>query len=169
MEFTIEIAQDDDAWNSYKEITPTLFRGALNKVIKNYPNLAKIKNIELSILLTNDKRIKNLNQEFRNENKATNVLSFPDIDIDFRRILEFKPNLDYMYLGDIAFAFETMLAEAKEKSIPFLNHFKHLLVHSILHLLGYDHENDEETEIMQNIEIEILAKLSVPSPYLINN
>lgn len=166
MKFTIEIAQDNDEWDSYKEINPKLFEEILEEVLKNYPNFSKVQNIELSILLTNDKRIKKLNQEFRNENSATNVLSFPDLDIDFSQILEFKPDLDYLYLGDIAFAFETISEEVKKKNIPFLNHFKHLLVHSTLHLLGYDHMNDTEAEIMQDIEVKILKKLSIPSPYL---
>lgn len=166
MKFTIEIAQDNDDWDLYDEINPQLFEQILNKVIETYPNFSKVKDIELSILLSNDNRIKKLNQEFRNESSTTNVLSFPDIDIDFRQILEFEPNLDYMYLGDIAFAFETIAKEAQERTISFLSHFKHLLVHSILHLLGYDHKDDIETEIMQNIEIKILQKLSVPSPYL---
>lgn len=166
MKFTIEIAQDNDEWDSYKEINPKLFEEILEEVLKNYPNFSKVQNIELSILLTNDKRIKKLNQEFRNENSATNVLSFPDLDIDFSQILEFKPDLDYIYPGDIAFAFETISEEVKKKNIPFLNHFKHLLVHSTLHLLGYDHMNDTEAEIMQDIEVKILKKLSIPSPYL---
>jgi probable rRNA maturation factor len=166
MKFTIEIAQDNSDWNLYSEIKPTLFKQILSKIIKNYENFSKIKNIELSILLTNDNRMQQLNQEFRNKNSATNVLSFPDVDINFRRILEFEPNLDYMYLGDIAFSFETIFKEAKEKNLIFLDHFKHLLLHSILHLLGYDHNNDEETEIMQNIEINILQQLSIKSPYL---
>jgi len=166
MKFTIEIAQDNDEWDSYKEVNPKLFEEILEEVLKNYPNFSEVQNIELSILLTNDKRIKKLNQEFRNENSATNVLSFPDLDIDFSQILEFKPDLDYIYLGDIAFAFETISEEVKKKNIPFLNHFKHLLVHSTLHLLGYDHMNDTEAEIMQDIEVKILKKLSIPSPYL---
>ena len=166
MKFTIEIAQDNDEWDSYKEINPKLFEEILEEVLTNYPNFNKVQNIELSILLTNDKRIKKLNQEFRNENSATNVLSFPDLDIDFSQILEFKPDLDYIYLGDIAFAFETISEEVKKKNIPFLNHLKHLLVHSTLHLLGYDHMNDTEAEIMQDIEVKILKKLSIPSPYL---
>ena len=160
MKFTIEIAQDNDEWDSYKEINPKVFEEILEEVLKNYPNFSKVQNIELSILLTNDKRIKKLNQEFRNENSATNVLSFPDLDIDFSQILEFKPDLDYIYLGDIAFAFETISEEVKKKNIPFLNHFKHLLVHSTLHLLGYDHMNDTEAEIMQDIEVKNLKKLS---------
>lgn len=165
MKFTIEIAQDNDNWDLYNEINTKLVEQILSEVIEKYPNLSAVSNIELSVLLTGNKRIKHLNQEFRNENNATNVLSFPDLEIDFRHILEFKPDLDYIYLGDVAFAFEIIDEEAKEKKISFLHHFKHLLVHSILHLLGYDHQTDEETEIMQNVEINVLEKFSVPSPY----
>lgn len=166
MKFTIEIAQDHDEWDLYKEITPKLFEEVLEEILKNYPNFSQIQNIELSILLTNDQRIKKLNQEFRNENSATNVLSFPDLDIHFNQILEFKPDQDYIYLGDIAFSFETISNEVQTKNIVFLNHFRHLLVHSTLHLLGYDHIKDKEAEIMQDIEVKILKKLSIPSPYL---
>jgi len=165
MKFTIEIAQDNENWDLYNEINTKLFEEILGKVIERYPNFSTVANMELSVLLTGNKRIKYLNQEFRNEDHPTNVLSFPDLEIDFRRILEFKADSDYIYLGDVAFAFETIFDEAKEKNIPFLNHFKHLLVHSVLHLLGYDHQNDEDAEIMQNVEIKILENFSIPSPY----
>lgn len=165
MKYTIEIAKDNDDWDSHEEINNDLFTLFLDKIIERYPNFASANNLELSILLTNDNRIKELNKQFRGENKATNVLSFPDMEIDFRQILEFKPDLDYMYIGDIAFAFETIAAQAREKNITFLQHFKHLLVHSILHLLGFDHQNDEEAKIMENIEVEILKQFSIASPY----
>jgi len=165
MKYTIEIAKDNDDWDSHEEINNDLFTLFLDKIIERYPNFAAANNLELSILLTNDKRIKELNKQFRGENKATNVLSFPDMEIDFRQILEFKPDLDYMYIGDIAFAFETIEAQARENNITFLQHFKHLLVHSILHLLGFDHQNDEEAKIMENIEVEILKQFSIASPY----
>lgn len=169
MKFTIEIAQDCKDWDLYKEINTDLFASVLEEVIKRYPNLRIIRNMELSVLLTNNNRIRKLNHEFRNEDSATNVLSFPDVEIDFRQILEFKPDSDYMYLGDIAFAFETMNNEAIERNIPFLNHFRHLLVHSILHLLGYDHNTNEEARIMQNIEVDVLKAFEIPSPYLRTN
>ena len=82
-------------------------------------------------------------------------------------MLEFKPDLDYIYLGDIAFAFETISEEVKKKNIPFLNHFKHLLVHSTLHLLGYDHETTKEADIMESLEEKILESFNIASPYKI--
>ena len=79
MKFTIEIAQDNTEWDLYSEINPKFFKQILKETIKNYKNLSEVKNLELSILLTNNSRIKKLNQEFRNKNSATNVLSFSDI------------------------------------------------------------------------------------------
>ncbi|KAJ6645140.1 Endoribonuclease YbeY [Pseudolycoriella hygida] len=94
----------------------------------------------------------NLNSQFCGKGKATNVLSFPDIELDFRHLLEFTPNLDYMYLGDIAFGYEIIQSEAISQNKSFRDHFMHLLVHSILHLLGFDHQDDEEAIIMENLE-----------------
>ena len=165
MKFTIEIAQDNTEWDLYSEINPKLFKQILKETIKNYKNLSEVKNLELSILLTNNSRIKKLNQEFRNKNSATNVLSFPDVDIDFRQILEFEPNLDYMYLGDIAFGYEVIALEAKNKLISFQDHFKHLVIHAILHLIGYDHIKDKDAQAMESLEIQILEGIGIKSPY----
>lgn len=166
MKFTIEIAQDIQDWKTHKEINTKLFTQVIKKILGKYPNLNAIKNVELSILLTNDAKIKELNKEFRNKNATTNVLSFPDLEIDYRKIHQFQPDdLAYLYLGDIAFSLDTITKEAEEKNIEFLQHFKHLLVHSILHLLGFDHQNDEEAEIMETLEVEFLKEFDIKSPY----
>ncbi len=157
MKFIIEIAQDSPSWDRFNQINEKLCNKYLELIIKKYPNIQQINQIELSILLTNDIKIKELNKEFRKKNKATNVLSFPDLELDFRTIDQFiPPNLNHLYLGDIAFSFDTINKEAKEQNIEFIAHFCHLLVHSILHLLGYDHQNDKEAEIMENLEMIIL-------------
>jgi probable rRNA maturation factor len=70
-----------------------------------------------------------------------------------------------MYLGDIAFSYQVIKEEALLKSIDFQDYFKHLLIHAILHLIGYNHENDEEAQIMETIEIEILDSFGIESPY----
>lgn len=165
MKIIVEIAQDSENWNAHSEINTELFSEVLTRVLLRYPNFAKINSVELSVLLTDDRRIQSLNLEFRNEDKPTNVLSFPDAEIDSANILELQTDDDYMYLGDIAFAHSTIAMEAKEKGIPFLHHFKHLLIHSILHLLGYNHIVEDEAEKMQNIEIELLEEYAIPSPY----
>jgi probable rRNA maturation factor len=165
MKIDVEIAIEYSKWDDFPEFSPEYFAKTASSVLSRYQNLTKIPEFELSVLLTEDKKMAELNNQFRNKNKATNVLSFPDIEINWRRILEFKTNSEYIYLGDIAFGYETIEKEAEEKSISFQDHFRHLLVHSILHLIGYDHIDDEDAEAMENIEVEILDGFGINSPY----
>ena len=113
---------------------------------------------ELSIVLTNDHEIKKLNTDWRNINRATNVLSFPAFEIAVGE-------MPGPMLGDIVLAIETIEREARDSSISFLDHLNHLIIHGLLHLLGYDHENDIEAEQMEALEIEILAQLGIKNPY----
>ena len=165
MNIKIEIATESDDWNSRKEINKQIISDITKNIINRYKNLKTIREIELSILLTDDKKMLSLNSEFRGVGKPTNVLSFPDLEINWRHLLEFRPDADYMYLGDVAFGYETVKKEAEEKQINFEDHFKHLLIHGILHLIGYDHIEDEEAEIMEGLEIEILSDYNIKSPY----
>lgn len=106
---------------------------------------------EVSIVLSDDDFIQSLNKQWRGKDKPTNVLSFP----------QDEPQL----LGDVIVAFGTVKREAEEQGKPFESHVRHLIVHGILHLLGHDHENDEEAEEMESLEIEILHALGVKNPY----
>ena len=110
---------------------------------------------ELSVLLTNDDRMAELNENWRGKPGPTNVLSFPG-ELDGP-----GPAL----LGDIAIAFETVWGEARDARISVSNHLSHLVVHGTLHLLGYDHESDPEAEAMERMETEILASLGIADPY----
>lgn len=165
MNIKVEIASELDDWNLLKGINIALISDITKNIINRYKNLKIVKEIELSVLLTSDKKMLSLNSEFRGVEKSTNVLSFQDLEINWRHLLEFKPDADYMYLGDIAFGYETIKKEAKEKQISFEDHFKHLLIHAILHLIGYDHIEDEEAQIMEALEIEILSNYNIKSPY----
>ena len=165
MNIKVEIASELDDWYLFKEINTYLISYITKNIINRYRNLKILKKIELSILLTDDKKMLSLNSEFRGVEKTTNVLSFQDLEINWRHLLEFKPDADYVYLGDIAFGYETIKKEAKKKQISFGDHFKHLLVHAILHLIGYDHIEDEEAQIMEALEIEILGNYNIKSPY----
>ena len=118
----------------------------------------KCGNSELSILMTNDAEMAELNREWRGGRGATNVLSFPG-DLD---------GPGSFLLGDVALALETIVTEAKEAEISVANHLTHLLVHGVLHLLGYDHKTDAEAEKMEALEIKILRSLGVPDPYIAN-
>lgn len=113
---------------------------------------------ELSLLFTDDAHIQVLNREWRGKDKATNVLSFPAFDVAPGDPL---PPM----LGDIALAQETISSEAVLEEKPFEHHVTHLIVHGLLHLLGYDHETDEEAEEMEAIERRTLARLAIPDPY----
>lgn len=106
---------------------------------------------ELSVVFTDNKAIQELNKTFRHYNKPTNVLSFPSEEKE--------------ELGDIILAYETIEKEAFESGISLLHHTLHLIIHGFLHLLGYDHEEEEAAEIMENLEIQILASLNITNPY----
>lgn len=120
------------------------------------------RDVEVNVKLTNNKEIQELNQAYRHKDKPTNVLSFPAMDdADISRLPEGFPIL----LGDIALAYEVIQQEALEQNKVFLHHINHLIVHGLLHLLGYDHEIDSEAEEMEALEIDILSKQSIPNPY----
>jgi len=165
MNIIVEIAQEHKEWDQYSELNPEYFAQIVERVLSRYPNFSGVQEVELSVLLTDNTKIKLLNNEFRGKDKATNVLSFPDIEIDWRRIVEFEVDSEYMYLGDIAFSYQVIKEESSLKSIDFQDYFKHLLIHAILHLIGYDHMHDEEAEVMEAIEIEILNSFGIKSPY----
>ena len=165
MNIIVEIAKELDEWDNYPEIDEHLFSEIASMILSRYQNFSVVKEFELSILLAGNKQMQSLNGKFRKKDKATNVLSFPDVEIDWRKIVEFIPDNDYMYLGDIAFGYEVIALEAKNKLISFQDHFKHLVIHAILHLIGYDHIKDDDAEAMESIEIEILESISIKSPY----
>jgi probable rRNA maturation factor len=112
---------------------------------------------ELSVLLGDDAAIRALNRDWRGKDKATNVLSFPAGAP--------QPAGAPLLLGDVALAYETIAREAGAQGKTLLDHTRHLLVHGVLHLLGHDHEKDDEAERMENLERTILARLGVADPY----
>ena len=130
------------------------------KVLKY--KISKKKIIELSITFTNDKEIQKINKRFRNCDKATNVLSFPMYESEFLNVVQFE---DYLPIGDVILSYDTILKESLEQGKNFENHLVHLIVHSILHLFGFDHIKDAEAEEMENLEVEILGVLGVGNPY----
>lgn len=113
------------------------------------------------IKLDSDAAIQTLNHDFRGQDKPTNVLSFPTDDAD-----AIDPDDHTFYLGDIILATGTLIKEAEEANIPLHHHAIHLIVHGLLHLIGFDHENDEDAALMEALEVKILAKLNINNPYL---
>jgi probable rRNA maturation factor len=122
---------------------------------------ANVGDAELAVMLTDDAGIRTLNQNWRGMDKATNVLSFPALQPTGPRGDDDAPRM----LGDIAIAYETLRREADDERKPLGDHLSHLAVHGFLHLIGYDHENDDDAEAMEALEREILAHLGISDPY----
>ncbi|MEA2830924.1 MAG: putative rRNA maturation factor [Bradyrhizobium sp.] len=116
---------------------------------------------ELAVMLTDDVGIRTLNSNWRGIDKPTNVLSFPALQPTGPSGPDDAPRM----LGDIAIAYETTRKEADDEQKPFDHHLSHLAVHGFLHLLGYDHEKDDDAEAMETLEQQILAQLGIPDPY----
>ena len=148
----IEISRNTEGWPEHLDArAEEAVRAALTQ------SKAKITGAsELSIVLTDDGEQQILNRDWRGIDKSTNVLSFP-------QIAPFGPVSGL--LGDIILARETLVREADEQGVSFDDHFTHLVVHGFLHLLGYDHMDDDEALAMEGLETQILASLGVADPY----
>jgi probable rRNA maturation factor len=114
---------------------------------------------EVSIALTTDAAIRKLNAAYRKKDKPTNVLSFP---ADDAAALGGSVGL---ILGDVVIAYGTVAREAREARKSLKDHLSHMVVHGVLHLLGYDHETAPDAETMESLETKILSKMRVPDPY----
>jgi len=122
---------------------------------------ADVGEAEIAVMLTDDSGIQTLNSNWRGIDKPTNVLSFPALQPTGSGAADDAPRM----LGDIAIAYQTTRKEADDEQKPFDHHLSHLAVHGFLHLIGYDHEKDDDAEAMESLEAEILAQLGIPDPY----
>jgi probable rRNA maturation factor len=120
--------------------------------------------VEVSVKLSDDAEVQQLNAAYRGKDKPTNVLSFPMVQRD---LIEALANTDdgEVLLGDIILAQQTCAREAEERGISLADHATHLIVHGTLHLVGHDHENDPDAEAMEAIEIRALETLGLADPY----
>lgn len=152
---------------SAKDITSAAAAAALSgAMVKTVSSSA----IELSILLTDDASIADLNRQWRGKSGSTNVLSFPaetDVSPTVTRSVSpgGAPEGAPILLGDVAVSLETLTAEALDAGIAPEDHLRHLIVHGVLHLCGYDHESDAAAHQMESCEIVILKALGVSDPY----
>ncbi|MFA5898776.1 MAG: rRNA maturation RNase YbeY [Hyphomicrobium sp.] len=117
-----------------------------------------LRRAEVCIALSNDAEVAELNASYRGKPAPTNVLSFPAIPMV---PIEGDPR----FLGDVVLALETLQREAADMGVPLAHHMQHLVVHGLLHLLGYDHLTDDEAKEMESLEVRILARLDVADPY----
>jgi probable rRNA maturation factor len=121
--------------------------------------LPLLEEAEVSMLLTDDEDVRALNARWRGMDKPTNVLSFPAVSPDR---LASAPSL-----GDIALAYETLAREAEEGGIALKDRYRHLVAHGFLHLLGYDHQSEEDAQRMEALERRVLARFGVADPYAV--
>ena len=119
----------------------------------------------VSVLACDDARIATLNADFRGKPQPTNVLSWPSEERAAAEPGGTPLPPQETELGDIAIAYDTCAKEAASSGKPFSDHVTHLIVHGVLHLLGFDHENDADAALMEALEAEILAKLGLADPY----
>ncbi len=148
---TVDLIHDDGDWSALPD-ADVLMDKAAAAVARHVDTGAA--DALVSIALSSDEAVASLNSAFRRQDKPTNVLSFPA-----------GPGSPEGLLGDIALAEETIIREAADQSTPLAHHVQHLVVHGLLHLLGYDHETAGEAEDMEALEIRILADLGIDNPY----
>ncbi|MBO7453865.1 MAG: rRNA maturation RNase YbeY [Alphaproteobacteria bacterium] len=177
----VEIIFENDNWDSKK------IKKLIKDVTKAVFSHLKLQHddIEISVLCTGDDEIRVLNKTYRGIDSPTNVLSFPmESGLEYDDFdcccgedchcsdssgcgcgCDAEQDAMSCVLGCSAFAYETIDKESKEQGKSFDDHMKHLVVHSILHLLGYDHVEDEEAEKMEDLEVKILQSIGVGNPY----
>lgn len=154
---TIEIEVEDDAWTATLPDCAAIVERAADAALSSPPLWEGGEGDKggggITILLTDDAAIRQLNADFRGKDAPTNVLSFP------------AAATAWPHLGDIALAYGVCAREAGAQHKSLDHHLMHLTVHGVLHLLGYDHHTDAEAEAMEGVERAILSKLGVSDPY----
>jgi len=161
-EINIEINIEAGNWEKILPKAEEIIKKAAIAALSESQFSGRARSIEVSVLLTNDASIQGLNLAYRHKDKPTNVLSFPLEDFVAG---EYADVCGDIAIGDIIFALETIAREALEQNKPVAAHLAHLAVHGTLHLIGYDHENDADAEIMESLEIKVLAGLGIANPY----
>ena len=157
--------ESDEEWDSSTDWSLLVRRAAESALAESaFPRLAKgARPVEISVRLTGDEEVRALNSEWRGKDKPTNVLSFPMTEAD--ELANAGGEGPELMLGDIVLARGVCEREAAEKAVPVETHATHLLVHGTLHLLGYDHLDDEEAADMEGREVRALARLGIGDPY----
>jgi len=145
----IDIEIEDPAWTEALADAEALVRTAATATLASEGATGE----GVTLLLTDDGTVRDLNRRFRAQDKPTNVLSFP------------APTNPERFLGDIALAYGVCAGEASEQGKPLAHHLQHLTAHGVLHLLGYDHMSDDEAREMEDLERVVLAGLGIPDPY----
>ncbi len=153
----VVVSGSDRAWRAAIARPTALARRAARAALKIRPGAVPPGASEIGIVLSDDAAVRSLNKTHRGQDHPTNVLSFP-VEAD-------GGPQGLRLLGDVVLARETLINEAGLAGKPIENHFSHLVVHGILHLLGFDHETERDAELMEAAEKAALAHLGMPDPY----
>lgn len=153
----LDVALDADGWSAIDDGDALIAEAAAG--LAAHPRFSAHEPAEACVALSDDAAVHDLNARYRGKDKPTNVLSFP------APMASPGPQPGPRQLGDIVLALETVEREAQEQQIPFAHHLQHLVVHGLLHLLGFDHETEADAAVMEGLEIEILAQLGIANPY----
>ncbi len=155
----IEVTIEAPAWNAVVTELDHLVRCAAAAALDELGSEARSR-AEISVILTDDDAIRELNARHRDQDKTTNVLSFPTFPRD-----DFMPRHGPLLLGDLVLAHETVAREARETGKSCEAHLSHLVIHGVLHLIGHDHEDEVEAATMENAERRLMAMLGYDDPY----
>jgi probable rRNA maturation factor len=160
-EICLSISLEEGAWEAIADLESAI-RG-VGEALAQHPAGAPVRGREASVVLGSDTLLRRLNASYRGKDAPTNVLSFP-----------FKPRAARAdqeadrYLGDVVLAAETIAREAAERRIEPIQHVQHLVLHGLLHLIGYEHDAEAEALAMERLETEILSRLGLPDPYAVD-
>lgn len=144
----IEPVVEDEGWRDAMPEIEALTAACLEAAAAREPELQR----EIALMFCDDAKIRELNRQFRGQDKPTNVLSFPSGEAEG-------------FLGDIALSRETCVREANDKGLPLRDHAAHLIIHGMLHLIGYDHQTDADASVMERCETVILGSMGIADPY----
>ena len=157
------IADADQLWQAGLRDVEVISQQCFQACAGSVPNFDG----EVALLLTDAAAMRELNQRFRGKDRPTNVLSFPNIQAGDGAKTMPSNDQDH-FLGDIAIGFELCEREASDRNISIADHFSHLLIHGLLHLVGHDHQIESDALEMERLERQILAVMGIKDPYLAN-
>lgn len=157
--YEIDISVQDQRWCVAIPEIETLTCAAITRILEQ--SEYSDKSPEVSIVLADNIFIQNLNKAYRYKDTPTNVLSFPQTEVNDTKA---QPQ-PFINLGDIIIAYETIIKEAQDQNKTLTDHYTHMLIHGCLHLMHYDHQTDEQADIMETLEINILNTLDIKNPY----
>ena len=156
LRLVVEIVEDAGDWSAFGDVTKVVSAAA--QLVAEAADL-DFDRSTATVALSSDAIVRDLNRAYRGKDKPTNVLSFPAPPVPAAIPEQTAP------LGDIILAAETVAGEARELGIQPAHHLQHLVVHGLLHLLGFDHETDEEALEMEALETRLLARIGIDDPY----